>query len=97
MYSVKPGADLWKQEIIVTVTLREYIEELIALEKTHGPGLQVEKWTVGEGRHAAELPRIAYAKINDPQNPNRVRPPTPSFWHKVHDRPDQKGEVVIRV
>lgn len=77
-------------------TLDEYIEALQALRASHPEAgkLQVQKWSSARGRHDAPAPKIAYKKIK-PVAGTAVE--IKQFYQEGYDRPDEKGDPVIRI
>jgi hypothetical protein len=73
------------------MTLGEHIAALQRLEAEHGTHLRVQKWTGTLGRHPAPEPVLAWTYI-DP----KTKEPSGRFW-TVHDSPESKGTLVVRV
>lgn len=80
------------------LTLDQYIRALLALKASGVPGSTiVQKWLPSRGRHNAPPPVEAYmlARVVH-KDAKPVMHPT-AFWQEAHDRPEWKGELVVRV
>lgn len=84
---------------LIDVTLDQYIDGLIKLRAANpGSGsLPVEKWLPSKGRHAAPLPVIAYRLARKILNGQRTMMLPTAFWQEGHDKPEDRGEAVIRI
>lgn len=84
---------------LTDITLDQYIEELVQL-RARNPGSgswPVEKWMPSKGRHTAPLPTVAYRAASRVGWGPRGALLLPAFWQPGHDRPEDKGDAVIRV
>jgi hypothetical protein len=84
---------------LVDVTLNQYIEELVKLRDAN-PGSghwPVEKWLPSKGRHTAPLPQVAHRLARSILGGQRTMMLPTAFWQPGHDRPEDRGEAVVRV
>lgn len=76
-------------------TLEQYIDDLLRIKDRlpEAAKFPVEKWLPSHGRHRTSAPVIAYRL----KKPDSKAPLTRSAFWTQYDRPEEKGEPVIRV
>lgn len=81
-------------ELERVTTLREYIDLLQALEKLHGPSIEVRKWTPARGLHTPDNPHLAHKRL---RTPAEIKASVAGQFWNPNDGAHLMGKPVIRI